>query len=236
MSNRNNKRERLLTATDILLAERGINGMSLSDIAYLAEVPLGNVYYYFKTKESMIQDVLKIRFSKLKLDLIKIETESKNNKLRLQSFIKLFLGLPREELTKEIKDFYKTDIRIKSYADEPQSLGRFVSSLLLDIEKKQNNFLYNDFNPIMELIIGWCNKEFHELGEKSYKDKTEKFLNMLIGSCVLLLNSTIKTNSDKTIFIYIDFLINALDLKINQTESNITNFPDNKPITSGWSK
>ena len=47
---RNDKRERLIEAADKLIYEQTFHTTTLADIAKLADVPLGNVYYYFKTK------------------------------------------------------------------------------------------------------------------------------------------------------------------------------------------
>ena len=48
-----NKRSRLLEAANRLVHAQGFNQTTLADIAREAEVPLGNVYYYFKTKEDI---------------------------------------------------------------------------------------------------------------------------------------------------------------------------------------
>jgi AcrR family transcriptional regulator len=52
------KRERLVTAARELVHRRGIAGTTLADIAHAADVPVGNVYYYFKTKDEIINAVV----------------------------------------------------------------------------------------------------------------------------------------------------------------------------------
>ncbi|MBI3547024.1 MAG: TetR/AcrR family transcriptional regulator [Gammaproteobacteria bacterium] len=47
------KRVRLLEAANKLVYQQGFNQTTLADIATEAQVPLGNVYYYFKTKEDI---------------------------------------------------------------------------------------------------------------------------------------------------------------------------------------
>jgi AcrR family transcriptional regulator len=47
------KRTRLIETAARLTHERGFNRTSLADIAQESAVPLGNVYYYFKTKEAL---------------------------------------------------------------------------------------------------------------------------------------------------------------------------------------
>ncbi|MBU3065167.1 TetR/AcrR family transcriptional regulator [Nocardia sp. NEAU-G5] len=49
------KRERLAAAAARVFHERGVEKTTLADIAEVAEVPVGNVYYYFKTKDQLIQ-------------------------------------------------------------------------------------------------------------------------------------------------------------------------------------
>jgi TetR/AcrR family transcriptional repressor of nem operon len=47
------KRERLLGAAADLLYRQGVEKTTLADIAQAADVALGNIYYYFKTKDAM---------------------------------------------------------------------------------------------------------------------------------------------------------------------------------------
>jgi AcrR family transcriptional regulator len=56
-----NKRSRLLEAANKLVHAQGFNQTTLADIAREAEVPLGNVYYYFKTKEDIGQALIGYR-------------------------------------------------------------------------------------------------------------------------------------------------------------------------------
>ena len=53
MMNHQNKRERLVDAADTLFHRKGMSATSLADIAKYADIPIGNVYYYFKTKEEL---------------------------------------------------------------------------------------------------------------------------------------------------------------------------------------
>lgn len=55
------KRTRLIEAADKLIHQQGFNQTTLADIAQQAEVPLGNVYYYFKTKDAIGQALIEHR-------------------------------------------------------------------------------------------------------------------------------------------------------------------------------
>lgn len=48
-----NKRTRLIEAADTLVYQQGFKQTTLADIAAQSKVPLGNVYYYFKTKDDI---------------------------------------------------------------------------------------------------------------------------------------------------------------------------------------
>jgi TetR/AcrR family transcriptional regulator, transcriptional repressor for nem operon len=52
------KRDRLVTAARKTVHEQGVERTTLAAVAAAAEVPLGNVYYYFKTKDELISAVL----------------------------------------------------------------------------------------------------------------------------------------------------------------------------------
>jgi TetR/AcrR family transcriptional repressor of nem operon len=52
------KRERLIAAARGTIYRQGIEKTTLADIAAAAGVPLGNVYYYFKTKQDIVEAVV----------------------------------------------------------------------------------------------------------------------------------------------------------------------------------
>ena len=55
---RGGKRERLASAAAEVFHRQGVERTTLSDIAQAADVPLGNVYYYFKTKDQLVEAAL----------------------------------------------------------------------------------------------------------------------------------------------------------------------------------
>ena len=52
------KRERLIAAALEEIHRQGYAGTSLAKIAEAADVPIGNVYYYFKTKDDLVRAVI----------------------------------------------------------------------------------------------------------------------------------------------------------------------------------
>jgi AcrR family transcriptional regulator len=55
------KRVRLMEAAKTLFYHQGVHSTTLADIAKVAQVPLGNIYYHFRTKELLIEAVISAR-------------------------------------------------------------------------------------------------------------------------------------------------------------------------------
>jgi AcrR family transcriptional regulator len=52
------KRERLVASAGDLLHRQGVAATTLAQVAQAADVPAGNVYYYFKTKDDLVRAVI----------------------------------------------------------------------------------------------------------------------------------------------------------------------------------
>jgi TetR/AcrR family transcriptional regulator, transcriptional repressor for nem operon len=59
------KRDRLIEAAKIMFYQQGVTGTSLADIAQQAQVPLGNIYYHFRTKEALVEAVIQAHLQEL---------------------------------------------------------------------------------------------------------------------------------------------------------------------------
>ncbi len=141
MARRNDKRSRLVSAADKLFHEQGINITTLANIAQLAEVPLGNVYYYFKSKESIILAVIEHRRSILQQQFEALNAIA-DNKTRLQSFI-------------------KQDI---ANSEQTANFGDILGSLCQELGK-QSGIIASSAAELMQSIITWCEKQFVALGK-----------------------------------------------------------------------
>jgi AcrR family transcriptional regulator len=60
------KRARLLDAAEALFHQEGYEHSSIAAVAKKAKVPLGNVFYYFKTKDELAQAVLDARVARIR--------------------------------------------------------------------------------------------------------------------------------------------------------------------------
>ena len=89
---RRGKRDRLIAAAGEVMYANGVNGTSLADIAAAADVPLGNVYYYFRTKDDLVQAVVQDHLDMAAGLLAAIDAESADPAQRLKSLFGALAG------------------------------------------------------------------------------------------------------------------------------------------------
>src|SRR5580704_19512422 len=93
VARRPGKRERLVSAARQLLHQQGTERTTLAEIAQAADVPPGNVYYYFKTKDDVIAAVIEAHAQEVKTTLTFIDTHHRSPKTRLKAFVREFTAL-----------------------------------------------------------------------------------------------------------------------------------------------
>jgi TetR/AcrR family transcriptional regulator, transcriptional repressor for nem operon len=138
---RNDKRERLIQAADKLIYEQTFHTTTLADIAKLADVPLGNVYYYFKTKEAIMDAVLHKRATEWR-NLFQQWEQIPNVKERLTALL-------------------------EHNNAQSETLARFgcvIGSLCQELGK-QGGVLSNAASKLMADILKWLEAQFKELGQ-----------------------------------------------------------------------
>jgi TetR/AcrR family transcriptional regulator, transcriptional repressor for nem operon len=135
------KRERLVAAAVQLLHQRGIERTTLAEIAQLADVPAGNVYYYFKTKDDVIAAVVAAHAEQVGAALAAIDSRSRSPKNRLKALVQELAG------QSEIVARY----------------GCPLGSLCSELDKRLDA---PDFAgaALMLMIIDWAEAQFRELG------------------------------------------------------------------------
>jgi len=93
-----NRQSRILDAAETAFADAGYNGASMRDIVREAGVNVATVYYYFGSKDGLMEAVLKRRFGPLRrehLDLLgKFEREAKGRPLTVEKILEAMLLPP----------------------------------------------------------------------------------------------------------------------------------------------
>jgi len=77
----------LVSAARELVYLKGIAGTSLADIANAADVPVGNVYYYFKTKNEIVAAVVRTYEDQLQALVSEVERRHESPAARLRAFV-----------------------------------------------------------------------------------------------------------------------------------------------------
>lgn len=140
MAKRNDKRTRLIQAADKLFHEQGVSVTTLANIAQLADVPLGNVYYYFKSKESIIMAVIEYRRSHLKSLFSNFE-QATDPKVRLTQLIHHGVTVSEESF-----------------------LGDALGSLCQELAK-QGGDMGQEAAALMNEMISWAEVQFKAMGK-----------------------------------------------------------------------
>jgi AcrR family transcriptional regulator len=135
------KRERLVAAATQLLHQQGIERTTLAGIATAADVPAGNVYYYFKTKDDVIAAVIEAHVQQIKTTLAAIDSDHRSPRSRLKAFVREFTA--QSEIVAQH--------------------GCPLGSLCSEIGKRVGQ---PDFASaqLMSLLIEWAEQQFRSLG------------------------------------------------------------------------
>ena len=106
------KREHLVRAAKRLLHAQGFERTTLANVAKKAKVPLGNVYYYFKTKEALAEAVIASHEADLLAMFGSWATAHRDPRLRLRRLVRAPLdsadaiiefGCPHGSLCQELE-------------------------------------------------------------------------------------------------------------------------------------
>lgn len=84
-------RDHIVEAADRLFYEKGYEHTSFADIADAVRISRGNFYYYFKTKDELLDAVIDLRLSNTRKMLDRWEAEGSEPADRIRSFIQILI-------------------------------------------------------------------------------------------------------------------------------------------------
>jgi TetR/AcrR family transcriptional regulator, transcriptional repressor for nem operon len=156
------KRERLLAAAAQLLHRQGVEKTTLVDIAEAADVPPGNVYYYFKTKDDIVAAVVQAHVARARRALAGITDHHRSPKGRLKAFVG----------------------ELASQGDIVAQYGCPYGSLCSELDKRPGS---TDFAlaELMQVPIEWAEEQFRALGRRDAHDLAVSLLSSYEGSALL---------------------------------------------------
>ena len=140
------KRARLVAAARRTLHEQGVERTSLAQIAKAADVPLGNVYYYFKTKDDLVSAVLDAYDDDFPM-LEMIMNKSRTPKARLKALVQTWTS------AKE---------RLALY-------GCPIGSLCSELDKRDDDLTKKSADVFAKLIT-IAQEQFEQLGRRDARE------------------------------------------------------------------
>jgi TetR/AcrR family transcriptional repressor of nem operon len=135
------KRRRLTAAAVKILHEQGVERTTLADIAQEADVPVGNVYYYFKTKDDLVQAALNQQTAQLAKLTDRLDQ----------------LGDPRDRLKGLVRAWVdQRDITVR--------YGCPTGTLAVELDKRAEGALDVQAGNVIRQLLDWAQQQFAELG------------------------------------------------------------------------
>ena len=160
------KRERLIDGARQALHTQGVESTTLAEIATVADVPVGNVYYYFKTKDDLVGAVIAAHAEEVRTRLAELE-HHRTPKARLKAFIRMLTE--QRELTARY--------------------GCPQGSLCSELDKRDDE-VSRSCAQLITLPIEWAEQQFRAMGRRDARDLAVALIASYQG--VALLTNTLR--------------------------------------------
>ena len=138
------KRERLVAGAREVIHHQGVEKTTIADIAQAADVPVGNVYYYFKTKDELVEAAIG-GYTRDVLAMLESLERHRTPKARLRALVGALTD--QRELAAEY--------------------GCPMGSLCSELDKRAERL---DCGHLLELPIEWAERQFQLLGRRDARD------------------------------------------------------------------
>jgi TetR/AcrR family transcriptional regulator, transcriptional repressor for nem operon len=140
------KRERLVAAACEVLHEQGVEKTTLADIAQAAGVPVGNVYYYFKTKDQLVEAAIHAHGQRLETTLAALDRRR----------------TPQSRLKGIIREW-------TSQRDLVARYGCPFGSLASELDKRTDD-LDRPAASTLRILTDWVEQQFRSMGRADARD------------------------------------------------------------------
>jgi TetR/AcrR family transcriptional regulator, transcriptional repressor for nem operon len=155
------KRERLVESATGLIHEQGVHRTTLADVAGRADVPLGNVYYYFKSKDELVGAVL---------DGYRVEAAA------------LIQGFERHRSPQA-----RLKALVRNWADMRDAVARHgcpMGTLCAELDKDDRG-RDREAAAVIGLIIDWAESQYRQLGRSDARDLAVALFAGIQGAALL---------------------------------------------------
>jgi TetR/AcrR family transcriptional repressor of nem operon len=158
---RPDKRQRLVAAAAELVDRHGVETPTLAQIARAANVPPGNVYYYFKTREDLLAALVEHRRGEVRALLFELDRHHD----------------PRARL-KALAETWAAS------ADQVVEHGCTIGCLASQLAKTHAG-LAPGAAGLMEALLDWSETQFRQLGHPDARGLATTLLGGIQGAAIL---------------------------------------------------
>jgi TetR/AcrR family transcriptional regulator, transcriptional repressor for nem operon len=155
------KRDRLVASAADLLHRQGVQRTTLAEIAHAADVPPGNVYYYFKTRDELVQAVIESQVHEVEALLARLDARA------------------------------TPTARLKGLAESWTANGPTIvengcplGGLSYELHKHDADLGADAARPL-RAILEWAERQFRELGQRKPGALAITFLGAIQGAALL---------------------------------------------------
>lgn len=151
-----------MAAAGEMVYRRGVAPTTLAHIAEAADVPLGNVYYYFKTKEEIVAAVVQGHVERLTATLAEVEGRHRSPKARLKALVDV----------------------LADRSDETALYGCPYGTLATELAKRADG---TDPSAVelMRIPLDWAELQFRALGKRDARALAVELVAGYQGAAVL---------------------------------------------------
>jgi AcrR family transcriptional regulator len=157
---RPDKRSRLVAGAADLLHQRGYRATTLAEVAKVADVPPGNVYYYFKTKSDLVRAVADATTTQVDAMLAAADARP----------------TPRDRLKAVAR-------RWAMMRDVIAEHGCPIGTLALELNRSEGEV--TDGGAALRRVLDWAEAQMRQLGTASPRRDAVAFLAGIQGGAVL---------------------------------------------------
>jgi len=129
-----------------VLHAQGVEASTLADIAAAADVPVGNVYYYFKTKDELVEAAIEAHAAEIRAFLASFERH-RTPRARLKAFVRALVA--------------QRDLVVRSGCPH----GTLCSELA-----KHDDDLRDVAPQLIQIPVDWAEQQFRQLGRRDARD------------------------------------------------------------------
>jgi TetR/AcrR family transcriptional regulator, transcriptional repressor for nem operon len=140
------KRERLVAGARQIVHQQGVEKTTIADIARAADVPVGNVYYYFKTKDELVGAAIEDRLAEVRAMLSQLDRH-RTPKARLKAMVRA----------------------LTERSEETARFGCPLGSLCSELDKRDDG-LERLASQLLAEPIDWAELQFRELGRRDARE------------------------------------------------------------------